>query len=50
MKKVFYAFIKEWSMKASILDLHNNPCGLLDSAINIMSSFIEDTKLIFTTK
>ncbi|MDR1245263.1 MAG: S41 family peptidase [Endomicrobium sp.] len=49
MKKALYAF-KDQGMKAFILDLRNNPGGLLDSAINIISLFIEDTKLILTTK
>jgi carboxyl-terminal processing protease len=37
-------------MKAFILDLRNNPGGLLDSAINIVSLFIDDKKLVLTTK
>ncbi|MDR1943041.1 MAG: S41 family peptidase [Endomicrobium sp.] len=49
MKKVLQDF-KDQGMKAFILDLRNNPGGLLDSAINIISLFIEDTKLVLTTK
>jgi carboxyl-terminal processing protease len=41
---------KEQGMKAFILDLRNNPGGLLDSAINIVSLFIDDKKLVLTTK
>ncbi|MDR1104599.1 MAG: S41 family peptidase [Endomicrobium sp.] len=49
MKKTLQDF-KDQGMKSFILDLRNNPGGLLDSAINIISLFIEDTKLVLTTK
>lgn len=37
-------------MKALILDLRNNPGGLLDSAINICSLFIKEDSLVVSTK
>jgi carboxyl-terminal processing protease len=37
-------------MKSLILDLRNNPGGLLDSVIDIISMFIQDKKLVLTTK
>jgi carboxyl-terminal processing protease len=37
-------------IKALILDLRNNPGGLLDSAINIISMFVKDRKLVLTTR
>ncbi|MDR2398910.1 MAG: S41 family peptidase [Endomicrobium sp.] len=49
IKKILDTF-KEQDMKSFILDLRNNPGGLLDSAINIVSLFIEDKKLALTTK
>jgi carboxyl-terminal processing protease len=49
IKKVLCDLKKE-GMTAFILDLRNNPGGLLDSAINIISLFIEDKKLALTTK
>jgi carboxyl-terminal processing protease len=49
IKKVLYDFKKQ-SMEAFILDLRNNPGGLLDSAINIISLFIEDKQLALMTK
>jgi carboxyl-terminal processing protease len=49
IKKILDIF-KEQGMKSFILDLRNNPGGLLDSAINIVSLFIEDKKLALTTK
>ncbi|MDR2436763.1 MAG: S41 family peptidase [Endomicrobium sp.] len=49
IKKVLYD-LKKQGMTAFILDLRNNPGGLLDSAINIISLFIEDKKLALTTK
>jgi carboxyl-terminal processing protease len=48
IKKILDIF-KEQGMKSFILDLRNNPGGLLDSAINIVSLFIEDKKLALTT-
>ena len=38
------------NMKAFILDLRNNPGGLLDSAINICSLFIKEDSLVVSTK
>jgi carboxyl-terminal processing protease len=38
IKKVLYD-LKKQGMEAFILDLRNNPGGLLDSAINIISLF-----------
>jgi carboxyl-terminal processing protease len=49
IKKILDTF-KEQGMKSFILDLRNNPGGLLDSAINIVSLFIEDRKLALITK
>ncbi|MDR1196386.1 MAG: S41 family peptidase [Endomicrobium sp.] len=37
-------------MKALVLDLRNNPGGLLDSAIDICSMFIKERTVILTTK
>ncbi|WP_372520634.1 S41 family peptidase [Candidatus Ruminimicrobiellum ovillum] len=47
------SMLKELSkenMKAFILDLRNNPGGLLDSAINICSLFIKEDSLVVSTK
>jgi carboxyl-terminal processing protease len=38
------------NMKALILDLRNNPGGLLDSALKIISMFMSERKLVLTTK
>ena len=38
------------NMKALILDLRNNPGGLLESALKIISIFISERKLVLTTK
>jgi len=42
--------LKNEGMSALILDLRNNPGGLLDSAVKVASLFIEKGKLILTTK
>ncbi len=47
------SMLKELSkenMKAFILDLRNNPGGLLDSAINICSLFVKEDSLVVSTK
>ncbi|MDR1926278.1 MAG: S41 family peptidase [Endomicrobium sp.] len=49
IKKVLTNYQKQ-GIKALILDLRNNPGGLLDSAINIISMFIKDRKLALTTR
>jgi carboxyl-terminal processing protease len=49
VKKVLNDFSKQ-DMQALILDLRNNPGGLLDSAIDIISLFIQDVHLTLTTK
>ncbi|MCA6072102.1 MAG: S41 family peptidase [Endomicrobium sp.] len=41
---------QQQGMKALILDLRNNPGGSLDSAIDIISMFIHDKKLVLSTK
>jgi carboxyl-terminal processing protease len=41
---------KKQDMQALILDLRNNPGGLLDSAIKIISLFIKDKTIVLTTK
>ncbi|MDR3124539.1 MAG: S41 family peptidase [Endomicrobium sp.] len=38
------------NMKALILDLRNNPGGLLESALKIISMFMSERKLVLTTK
>jgi carboxyl-terminal processing protease len=38
------------NMKALILDLRNNPGGLLESALKIISIFMSERKLVLTTK
>ena len=42
--------LKKEGMKALILDLRNNPGGLLNSAVEVASEFLEDGKLIVYTK
>jgi len=42
--------LKNEGMSALILDLRNNPGGLLDSAVKVASLFIEKGKLILSTK
>jgi len=49
IKKTLNDFAKQ-NMQAVILDLRNNPGGLLDSAIDILSLFIKDATLALTTK
>ncbi|MDR3111562.1 MAG: S41 family peptidase [Elusimicrobiota bacterium] len=41
---------KNKGIKSLILDLRNNPGGLLDSAIEIVSMFIKEKTLVLTTK
>jgi carboxyl-terminal processing protease len=41
---------KKQGMKSLILDLRNNPGGLLDSAFNIINMFVQDKRLVLTTK
>lgn len=49
MNTVLANLMKE-KMNALILDLRNNPGGLLDSAVRITEDFIEKGKLIVSTK
>ena len=49
MKKALTDFSKQ-GMTAVILDLRNNPGGLLDSAIDVISMFIKGKTLALTTK
>jgi carboxyl-terminal processing protease len=42
--------LKKQGMRALILDLRNNPGGLLDAAIKVCEKFIEKDKLIVSTK
>ena len=44
------AKLKKEGMKALILDLRNNPGGLLNSAVDVASKLLEDGKLIVYTK
>ncbi|MDR0724055.1 MAG: S41 family peptidase [Endomicrobium sp.] len=41
---------KNQDMRAIILDLRNNPGGLLESALKIVSMFVSERKLVLTTK
>jgi carboxyl-terminal processing protease len=49
IKKALINYRKQ-EMKALILDLRNNPGGLLNSAVNIISMFTQDRKLALVTK
>lgn len=49
IQKALSDFSKQ-GMKAAILDLRNNPGGLLDSAIDIISMFLKDKTIALTTK
>ncbi len=42
--------LKKHGMKAIILDLRNNPGGLLDSAIDVISMFTKEKTIALTTK
>lgn len=42
--------LKKEGMRGLIIDLRNNPGGLLDSAIDIVSRFLEEGKLIVTMR
>ena len=42
--------LKKQGMKAVILDLRNNPGGLLDSAIDVISMFTKEKTIALTTK
>lgn len=42
--------LKKEGMNALILDLRNNPGGLLDVAVDVASQFVEQDKIIVTTK
>lgn len=48
--KVALENLKKQGMKALILDLRNNPGGLLDAAVRVAENFIENGKLIVYTK
>ncbi|MDR1523063.1 MAG: S41 family peptidase [Endomicrobium sp.] len=41
---------KSQNIKALILDLRNNPGGLLESALEIVSMFVSERRLVLTTK
>jgi len=49
IQKALTEFAKQ-GMKGIILDLRNDPGGLLDSAIDIISMFVKDKVLTLTTK
>ncbi|MCL1972464.1 MAG: S41 family peptidase [Endomicrobia bacterium] len=49
LQKALAGFAKQ-GMKALVLDLRNNPGGLLDSAVEICGMFLEEPTLILTTK
>jgi carboxyl-terminal processing protease len=49
IKKALTNYQKQ-DMKALILDLRNNPGGLLNSALDIISMFVKDKKLALFTK
>ncbi|MCL2144573.1 MAG: S41 family peptidase [Endomicrobia bacterium] len=49
IQKALADFSKQ-GMKALILDLRNNPGGLLDSAIDISGLFLKDKTVLLTTK
>lgn len=49
IQKVMADFSKQ-GMKSVILDLRNNPGGLLDSAIDVCSMFLKEPTLLLTTK
>ena len=42
--------LKKNKMSAVILDLRNNPGGLLDAAVAVAGKFIEKGKIIVSTK
>ncbi|MFA5118098.1 MAG: S41 family peptidase [Candidatus Omnitrophota bacterium] len=42
--------LKKQGLNALILDLRNNPGGLLDSAVKVASEFIEKGKIVVSTK
>lgn len=43
-------FLEDQGMQALILDLRNNPGGLLSSAIDVCSEFVEPNTLVLTTE
>ena len=49
IQKALADFAKQ-GMKALVLDLRNNPGGLLDSAVEICGMFLKEPTLILTTK
>ncbi|MDR1695079.1 MAG: S41 family peptidase [Endomicrobium sp.] len=49
LNKILIDYSKR-EMKAVVLDLRNNPGGLLDSAIDVVSMFVKDKTLALTTK
>ncbi|MDR3243937.1 MAG: S41 family peptidase [Elusimicrobiota bacterium] len=49
VQKAFKKFVEQGA-KGLIFDLRNNPGGLLDSAIDIISLFVKDKTLALTTK
>lgn len=45
-----YAELQDQGAQALILDLRDNGGGLLETAVNILSNFIERDKVLVTTK
>jgi carboxyl-terminal processing protease len=50
IEAVLEKFAKNGAMKALILDLRNNPGGLLTAAVEISEKFVEDGKLVVYTE
>ncbi len=48
--KMVIEMLKKQGMNALILDLRNNPGGLLDAAVKVTEEFIEHGKLVVSTK
>lgn len=48
--KAVLSKLRESGMNALVLDLRNNPGGLLDVAVKVTSQFIEKDRIIVTTK
>jgi len=42
--------LEKEGMKGFVLDLRNNPGGLLDSAVNVAEKFLEEDKVVVSTK
>ena len=48
--KMVLDMLKKQGMNALILDLRNNPGGLLDAAVKVTGEFIENGKMVVSTK